>query len=234
MIFRSQPAGCLTLTYCSLCETPLFFLKICRTKVRRSRPALPQNCLLCYNNHISLRSFSNPAFGSLALRGCRFITSSRSSYNRRNCSMSGFFSALLEKQHQRFSIEGVWDMKRKILLLTLLCAIIVFSILSSALSCTIQPGPGGFSVTVRNQHTWQTLWFYRNGTRIAIINPMTNYVRNDFIASDIVRIWNADASVFLHDIDLNDSWLVNGHLTFTYTNTSGGVIHVTAVLDDER
>ena len=164
MIFRSQPAGCLTLTYCSLCETPLFFLKICRTKVRRSRPALPQNCLLCYNNHISLRSFSNPAFGSLALRGCRFITSSRSSYNRRNCSTSGFFSALLEKQHQRFSIEGVWDMKRKILLLTLLCAIIVFSILSSALSCTIQPGPGGFSVTVRNQHTWQTLWFYRNGT----------------------------------------------------------------------
>jgi len=43
--------------------------------------------------------------------------------------MSGFFSALLEKQHQRFSIEGVWDMKRKILLLTLICAIIVFSIL---------------------------------------------------------------------------------------------------------
>jgi hypothetical protein len=142
------------------------------------------------------------------------------------------FFTRIEKQHHRFSIEGVWDMKRKILLLTLLCAIIVFSILSSALSCTIQPGPGGFSVTVRNQHTWQKLWFYKNGTRIAIINSMTDYVRNDFIASDIVRIWNADASVFLHDSGLNDSWLINGHLTFTYTG--GAVIQVTAVLDDER
>jgi len=61
---------------------------------------------------------------------------------------------------------------------------------------------------------------------------MTDYVRNDFIASDIVRIWNADASVFLHDSGLNDSWLINGHLTFTYTG--GAVIQVTAVLDDER
>ena len=86
------PGLCFLCALCVLCAKHLcFFEKTCRTKVRRSQPALPQNLLSCYNNHIFLRSFLNWAIGLLALRGCRFITSSRSSYNRRNCSTSGFF-----------------------------------------------------------------------------------------------------------------------------------------------
>jgi len=86
------PGLCFLCALCVLCAKHLcFFEKTCRTKVRRFQPALSQNCLLCYNNRIFLRSFPNRAIGLLALRGCRFITSSRSSYNRRNYSTSGFF-----------------------------------------------------------------------------------------------------------------------------------------------
>ena len=54
------PGLCFLCALCVLCAKHLcFFEKTCRTKVRRSQPALPQNLLSCYNNHIFLRSFLN-------------------------------------------------------------------------------------------------------------------------------------------------------------------------------
>ena len=132
--------------------------------------------------------------------------------------MSGFFSALLEKQHQRFSIEGVWDMKRKILLLTLLCAIIVFSILFSVLGCTTQPGSGGsFSVTVHNLNDTDTLSIRINGRTSGESTKGHPYSQGGFSAADRVTIFNTRTGVYLKDeLTGQNSWTIHGNLFFTY------------------
>ncbi len=125
-------------------------------------------------------------------------------------------------------------MKRKILLLALLSAIIAFSVLSSAISCTIQPGPGGpyFSVTVHNQHGWHTLRIYKNGVWFGTALAGDTYTNSSFIATDRVKIYNADALIFLQDASLNTEWMVNAYYTFTYTG--GATIAVSAILGAER
>ena len=105
---------------------------------------------------------------------------------------------------------------------------------SSALSCTIHQGPGGtyFSITVHNQHMLHTVRIYKNGVFFGEAAPGQTYFRDDFLATDRVRLYNLQAATFLQDASLNTDWLVNAYLTFTYT---GGItVSVSAILDEGR
>ena len=71
-----------------------------------------------------------------------------------------------------------------------------------------------------------------NGVFFGQANPGQTYFRDDFVATDRVRLYNEQAALFLQDASLNTDWLVNAYLTFTYT---GGItVAVTAILDAER
>ena len=128
------------------------------------------------------------------------------------------FSVRFEKQHQRFSIKGVWDMKRRILLLTLLCAIIVFSILFSVLGCTAQPGSGGsFSVTVHNLNDTDTLLIRINGRTSGESTKGHRYSQGGFSAADRVTIFNARTGVYLkEELTGQNRWTIDRNLIFTY------------------
>lgn len=87
---------------------------------------------------------------------------------------------------------------------------------SSALSCTIHQGPGGtyFSITMHNQHMLHTVRIYKNGVFFGEAAPGQTYFRDDFLATDRVRLYNLQAATFLQDASLNTDWLVNAYLTF--------------------
>ena len=109
-------------------------------------------------------------------------------------------------------------MKRRILLLTLLCAIIVFSILFSVLGCTTQPGPGGsFSVMVFNEHDSHTLAIRINGEHSGESKKGQPYSQGGFSAADRVTIFNTRTGVYLKDeLTGQNSWTIHGNLFFTY------------------
>jgi hypothetical protein len=124
-------------------------------------------------------------------------------------------------------------MKKKVRSILLFSLLILSIIMTSAISCSINAGPGGsYSITVYNNHLLNTLIIYKNGAFLVTIPGGGTYTNSTFASTDYIRIWNQSASFYLQDSSLNTTWYIGAYYTFTY---SGGVtINVTAVLDAQR
>jgi len=120
-------------------------------------------------------------------------------------------------------------MMKKVRLLFALSVVLFLVIALTAVTCSINPTPTGFSVTVRNQSA-NAMQLHRNGGFYDSIGPWTEKVFYGFEAWENVSFYVPTLLAWLTDPTFTDYlWATSAYLTFQYNG--GLTVTVSAILN---
>ncbi|HPE68883.1 MAG TPA: hypothetical protein P5560_12655 [Thermotogota bacterium] len=119
-------------------------------------------------------------------------------------------------------------MKKKVRLLFALSVVLFLVVVLTAVTCSVNPTPTGFSVTIKN-FSPNAMQLFRNGSFYDSIGPGNQRVFYGFEAWENVSLYVPVILAWLADPTFTDYvWATSAYLTFEYYG--GLTVNVSAIL----